>query len=244
MTIAIGLKMKNGVILATDMLHVGAEVITRRKIQTGFFGYDRRRYSAVSGGIFSKAGHATEFDPTAIYASTLQEHIDAPVWLDDPDTIFNDAFQLSDKLEPISHVLSEDRYQEWQVRIQTAAFIAEHDDLRCSLVIRLFSSAGPDLMQVARQSVSSIRSFACHGSGAPVVMPILNEGYQPEATLESAVDLIIHAMNEVLKSFLFKGYEIIVVERLGDTNLIRSALDFDARSIASDVRSHLLQAKT
>jgi hypothetical protein len=102
--------------------------------------------------------------------------------------------------------------------------------------LRVTQKNGIGLYTIEKDTVTGVNTYATQGSGAQIVTPTLEAGYQEGMTIDQAIWLGMEAMNVALEQPRdFKGYAIVVAKKEEGEHTIRTAHDLDATEIRDPV---------
>jgi hypothetical protein len=249
MTIVIGLKTADGVILAADCQGTGeGEKWHRNKISIGLFEDEENPGREPSGAYFGTAGYYYFADCVPSFLSkraNMADLLTSEEVLKTTRDNFNfriDAIEaklearwsLGLKANEVDNLYDErDRLYDL---IEARCFIENTEKSSLfslsRIVARLSENYAPDLLLFSDGFASSIVRWHSIGSGSKYSIPILEKHYEKGLSSNEGLNLVAEAINAALANEEdFKGYSLVSITRNDGKLIVRTACDFCANQL-------------
>ncbi len=254
MTIVIGIKAKDGAILASDcQLTIGVDKIPVAKIHQALYQPENESIEnpPLTGIYYGSSGSHAFVDLGSVAKDVFAR---APNFAD----LLTDDFILSNSLTQINEYLDSLREQSRNILRRSGKGetyrnarreeerMTQYRDVRSFIesgnsgavsdlsrvVLRLSENYPPDLVHMRDSQVKPVRYIAI-GDGKHLVDEELSRRFSESATVHDTLTLVIDAMNNALeRGEKYTGYQLVIVTRLNDEkDIIRTAKDTKSHKI-------------
>lgn len=254
MTIVIGIKAKDGVILASDcQLTRGLDKIPVAKIHQSLYQPENGSIENphLTGIYYGSSGSHAFLDLGLVAKDVFARASNVADLLTDDFILHNSLTQINEYLDSLSeqsrNILrrsgkgetyrdarkQEERMTQYR---DVKSFIESGNSGAVSslsrVVLRLSDNYHPDIVHVRDSQVKPVRYIAM-GDGKQLVDEELSRRYSESATVHDALTLVIDAMNTALEHReKYTGYQLVMVTRLNnEKDIIRTAQDTKSHKI-------------
>ena len=252
MTIVIGIQTREGAVLASDCRSIRVSMpynedgdvhesrAQERKIHHGLM----KSQDGLYGAYLAECGTKWPFGGTSLFTESLERETGLAELLTHPWVRYARGHILThlDHTQRLADENPQDADLQWQIRIleelATIKSFLEHKRGRGEfslehLILRLRINNNPDLIRVENAySVLPVLYYEVMGSGEPFARPVVEKGYFSGIGIEEATILAISALNATLTgSDDFQGYQIVQARRENGRNLVKTAIDMEARRV-------------
>jgi hypothetical protein len=256
MTILIGVKAKDGAILAADCLTHRAVVEDGKLALTGETGeilkiiaglkYDK---TGLTGAYFADAGARLDYSAldriidlmetnpnmADFFVTPLLEYfgIRAGNWSEKIKRYFRNG--MSGETFPNR----DNGYNEFDTA-RLCVNAGRDNDLQSldwsHLVLRISHEHPPDLTEItSKGETKSVEDYLAIGIGKEYSEPVLSAGYKRGINMDETSTLTLNALNACLKHTKhFRGYQLVVASKGNGKNYIKTAVDTTARKCRLD----------